>query len=200
MAGDRVGERRLARAVRAHDRVHLVRVDREVDALDDLGAVLERDVQVLQFEQCQVRISSHSRAGPCSIVETRRGSRHRASSASRGRAAATRRSGARPRLALPMASGRPATMAPCQISVPWRSSFCSCSRSCSSAPSGCRRSAARSGPACASSRTRSAETRRSRPARSFRLRLRRRRLQSRRRRRNTPQSAPEAERETEPVS
>ena len=35
MAGDRVGERRLARAVRAHDRVHLVRVDREVDALDD---------------------------------------------------------------------------------------------------------------------------------------------------------------------
>ncbi len=50
MAGDRVGERRLARAVRAHDRVHLVRVDREIDALDDLGAVLERDVQVLQFE------------------------------------------------------------------------------------------------------------------------------------------------------
>ncbi len=45
VAGDRVGERRLARAVRAHDRVHLVRVDREVDALDDLRAVLERDVQ-----------------------------------------------------------------------------------------------------------------------------------------------------------
>ena len=28
-------------------------VDREVDALDDLGAVLERDVQVLDLEQCQ---------------------------------------------------------------------------------------------------------------------------------------------------
>ena len=54
MAGDRVGERRLARAVRAHDRVHLVRVDREVDALDDLRPVLERDVQILQLQQCQV--------------------------------------------------------------------------------------------------------------------------------------------------
>ena len=52
MAHERVGERRLAGAVRAHDRVHLVRVHGEVDALDDLGAVLERDVQVLQFQQC----------------------------------------------------------------------------------------------------------------------------------------------------
>ena len=50
VAGDRVGQRRLARAVRAHDRVHLVRVDREVDALDDRGAVLERDVQILQLQ------------------------------------------------------------------------------------------------------------------------------------------------------
>ena len=50
VAGDRVRERRLARAVRAHDRVHLVRVDREVDALDDLGPVLERDVQILQLQ------------------------------------------------------------------------------------------------------------------------------------------------------
>ena len=52
VAHDRVGERRLAGAVRPHDRVHLVRVDLEVDALDDLGAVLERDVEVLELQQC----------------------------------------------------------------------------------------------------------------------------------------------------
>ena len=46
----RVGKRRLARAVRAHDRVNLVQVHREVDALDDLGAVLERDAQILQLQ------------------------------------------------------------------------------------------------------------------------------------------------------
>jgi hypothetical protein len=48
----RVGEGRLAGAVRPHYRVHLVQVHLEVDALDDLGAVLERDVQVLKLEQC----------------------------------------------------------------------------------------------------------------------------------------------------
>jgi hypothetical protein len=53
----RVGERRLAGAVRAHDRVHLAGVDRQVDALDDLGAVLERDVQVLDLQQCHGRSS-----------------------------------------------------------------------------------------------------------------------------------------------
>jgi hypothetical protein len=47
----RVGEGGLPGAVRAHDRVDLVLVDREVDALDDLGAVLERDVQVLDLQQ-----------------------------------------------------------------------------------------------------------------------------------------------------
>jgi hypothetical protein len=31
--------------------VDLARVHGEVDTLDDLGAVLERDVQVLQFQQ-----------------------------------------------------------------------------------------------------------------------------------------------------
>ncbi len=30
----------------------------EIDALDDLGAVLERDVQILQLQRCQVRDSS----------------------------------------------------------------------------------------------------------------------------------------------
>jgi hypothetical protein len=53
MAHQRVGERRLARAVRAHERVGLVQVDRQIDALDDLGAVLEADLQVLEFEQSQ---------------------------------------------------------------------------------------------------------------------------------------------------
>jgi hypothetical protein len=33
--------------------VHLVRINGEVDALDDLGAVLQGDVQVLEFQQCQ---------------------------------------------------------------------------------------------------------------------------------------------------
>ena len=52
MTRDRVRQGRLAGPVRAHDRVLLVRVDRQVDALDDLGAVLERDVQVLDLQQC----------------------------------------------------------------------------------------------------------------------------------------------------
>ena len=50
MPHQRVGERRLARPVRAHDRVHLVQVHCEIDALDDLGAVLERNVQILDLE------------------------------------------------------------------------------------------------------------------------------------------------------
>ena len=53
VAHQRVGERRLAGAVRAHDRVLLVQVDGEVDTLDDLGAVLERDVQVLDLQKRQ---------------------------------------------------------------------------------------------------------------------------------------------------
>ncbi len=52
VAHQRVRERRLAGAVRPHDRVLLVRVDREIDTLDDLGAVLQRDVQVRNLEQC----------------------------------------------------------------------------------------------------------------------------------------------------
>ena len=39
MAGQHLGERALARAVRPHDRVHFARADREVDALEDLDAV-----------------------------------------------------------------------------------------------------------------------------------------------------------------
>jgi hypothetical protein len=34
--------------------VDLVRVHGQVDALDDLGAVLEGDVQVVQLQQCQL--------------------------------------------------------------------------------------------------------------------------------------------------
>ena len=54
VAHDRVGERRLTRPVGAHDRVDLVRVHGEIDALDDLGPVLERDVQVLELQQGQL--------------------------------------------------------------------------------------------------------------------------------------------------
>jgi hypothetical protein len=60
VAGDRVGERRLARAVRAHDRVHLVRVDREVDAADDLCAVLERDAQIGELQQGHAHMVAHA--------------------------------------------------------------------------------------------------------------------------------------------
>jgi len=44
MAHQRVRQRRLARAVRAHDRVHLAAFDRQVDALDDFRPVIQRDV------------------------------------------------------------------------------------------------------------------------------------------------------------
>ena len=50
VARDRVGQRRLARAVRSHDRVHLVRGDAQADTLDDLGAVFEGDAQVFELE------------------------------------------------------------------------------------------------------------------------------------------------------
>ena len=57
VAGDRVGQRRLARAVGPHDRVGLAVVDRQGDALEDLlGTVLgvDADVQVadLQSAHC----------------------------------------------------------------------------------------------------------------------------------------------------
>ena len=50
MAHQGVGERRLPGAVRPHDRVLLTDVDLEVDTLDDLGAVLQCDVQVSDLE------------------------------------------------------------------------------------------------------------------------------------------------------
>ena len=50
MAHERVGERRLPGAVRPHDRVLLPEIDLEVDTLDDLGAVLQSDVQVPDLE------------------------------------------------------------------------------------------------------------------------------------------------------
>ena len=52
VAHDRVGQGGLAGAVRAHDGMRLARVHGEVDTLDDLGAVLERDVQVLELQLC----------------------------------------------------------------------------------------------------------------------------------------------------
>ena len=50
VAGDRVREGRLPRPVRAHHRVHLTGRDGQIDAFDDLGAVLEGDVQVFQLQ------------------------------------------------------------------------------------------------------------------------------------------------------
>ena len=53
VAGDRVGERGLAGAVRAHDRVDLALLDDEVDAAEDLARALvglDVDVQVLDLE------------------------------------------------------------------------------------------------------------------------------------------------------
>ena len=50
LAGEHIGERRLARSVRAHDRVHLALVHREIEAVQDLLAV-DFDVQVFDFKQ-----------------------------------------------------------------------------------------------------------------------------------------------------
>ena len=50
MAHQRVGQRALARAVAAHQRVHLARADGQVDPAQDLTP-LDGDVQVLDFEQ-----------------------------------------------------------------------------------------------------------------------------------------------------
>ena len=60
--GDRVGEGRLARPVRAHDRVGLTGADREVDAAEDLlGATLggHLDVQVADLQR------GHMFGAPC---------------------------------------------------------------------------------------------------------------------------------------
>ena len=50
MAGEHLGERALARAVRSHDGVDLARLHREVDALEDF-LVADARVQVLDFQQ-----------------------------------------------------------------------------------------------------------------------------------------------------
>ena len=63
MPHQRVREGRLARAVRPHDRVLLVQIDREVDPLDDLGAVVERDVQVVDLEQGHFVVGTSCLAG-----------------------------------------------------------------------------------------------------------------------------------------
>ena len=76
---ERIGERRLARPVRTHDRVLLVQVDGKVDTLDDLGAVLERDVQILDLEQCHTlryrllrRCTGNGKRRPSLMVADRR--------------------------------------------------------------------------------------------------------------------------------
>ena len=57
VAHQRVGERRLARAVRAHDRVDLARPDLEVDALEDLVLRARRSAR-----RCRPRMTSRSSA------------------------------------------------------------------------------------------------------------------------------------------
>ena len=49
LAGDDVGERRLAGAVRPHDRVHLALVHRERQPVENL-ALLDTDLQIFDFE------------------------------------------------------------------------------------------------------------------------------------------------------
>ena len=65
VAHQRVGEGRLARAVRAHDRVDLALADRQVDALEDLvlGAGDGRDAQAADDEVLVGRRSGRSRVG-----------------------------------------------------------------------------------------------------------------------------------------
>ena len=50
MPHQRVGESGLARSVRAHDRVHLAALDGQVDTLDDLGSVVQRDVKIFYLK------------------------------------------------------------------------------------------------------------------------------------------------------
>src|SRR5689334_14533884 len=47
--GEHLGQRALPRAVRPHDRVHLARVHREIDALEDLPT-FHRGMEVSDFE------------------------------------------------------------------------------------------------------------------------------------------------------
>jgi len=50
LAGEHIGERRLARAVRAHAGMDLPLLDREIETVEDLLAV-DLDVQVFDFMQ-----------------------------------------------------------------------------------------------------------------------------------------------------
>ena len=55
VAHERVGEGGLPGAVRPHDGVLLPELDLEVDTLDDLGAVLQSDVQIPDLELCHAK-------------------------------------------------------------------------------------------------------------------------------------------------
>src|SRR5258708_5240958 len=70
MAHQRVGERRLARAVRAHDRVDLARPDLEVDALEDLVLRLgdRRDAQAADHEAVLAGVAAPGRVGGAGSV------------------------------------------------------------------------------------------------------------------------------------
>src|SRR5262249_33687613 len=57
MSHERVGERALAGAVRAHDRVHFAAVHRQVDAVEDLLA-LDGDLEAADYEQFFCHLTS----------------------------------------------------------------------------------------------------------------------------------------------
>ena len=59
LAGEHMGERRFARAVGAHDGVHLALLDRQIETVEDLLAV-DLDVQVLDFQAEALRFPLRS--------------------------------------------------------------------------------------------------------------------------------------------
>ena len=87
VAHDRVGERRLAGAVRPHQRVHLASAHLEVEALEDLlllgGYVQVLDLQISQFDFESFRLSGRwwrsAGAGPGQVLVAGRQLRSRLS-------------------------------------------------------------------------------------------------------------------------
>ena len=72
LAGQHIGERRLARAVRPHDGRDLALLDGQRQAVEDF-LVLDLDMQIFDFQQCHVLVLTNlkrsfrfsARPGPC---------------------------------------------------------------------------------------------------------------------------------------
>src|SRR5262249_4269694 len=69
LAGEHVGERRFARTVRAHDGVHLARLDDEGEPFENRLAV-DLDVQVFYFQQSHFNPSAPVKRATISIGPT----------------------------------------------------------------------------------------------------------------------------------